>query len=118
VRYNGRVAISRDARGEINNHELMFTLYVGAQSLRATQESQRSCYSMLRYIYDSLHGHWPLSNQSYAASLPILSGTKITTANFRAFSPLLESGGDDERLVVELPKISIYSTNYKIQLGA
>lgn len=120
VRYSGREALgqgNRSSTGVINNHILEFTLYIGAKSLRSKQESQRACYGMLRETYDALVGKYPNSNQSLASTIAILNGNKITTTNFRALSGMLESGGKDERLVIELPRIAVYQTSYKIQLG-
>lgn len=117
LRYQGRTGRMVDDIGLAWEHILQFQLYVGASSLRSKQESQRSCYSMLASIFDSIAGYWPYSTaQVLPSGMQVLSGTQITVANFQALTPLREVGGQDEKLIIELPKIAVYSTSYDIML--
>ncbi len=117
VRYKGRTTKNPtpESVGLTNRHELQFECYVAASSLRATEESQRSCYSMLRGVYDALHGAWPNAVSVVPPpQSPKLAGSQITDVLFYPLSPLLEVGGQDEKLVIQLPRIAVYSTSYKI----
>lgn len=130
VRYRGRTNMSTtpESLGRVNRHELQWQIYVAAESLRATQESQRSCYSMLRGIYDALHGAWPNGGGTNVpvGSIVLTAAKDATTGNptpianplFYAMSPLLEAGGLDEKLVIQLPHFAVYSTTYKILMRA
>ncbi len=115
VRYNGRTAKMESSIAKVWKHELEFVLYIGAKSLRATRESQLSCYAILRAVFDALHGAWPnAQGQSLFAGATLLGGTQIAIPNFRALTPLMEAGGRDEQLVVELPTIAVYQTHYTL----
>jgi hypothetical protein len=118
LRYQGRQTKNRDSVGLINEHELQWQIYVGAESLRNKQEPQRSAYSFLANVYDALHGKWPLSSQPLASNLPKLDGTTMTDGQFKALSPFLEVEGPAERLVVDLPRIAVYSTFFKLTVLA
>ena len=117
IRYAGRTAFRIDDMSLAWRHQIQFQLYVGASSLRTRQESQQSCYSMLGSIFDALAGYWPYSTaQVFPAGVQVLSGTQITTANFEALTPMEEAGGQDEKLLIQLPKVSVYSTSYNLTL--
>ena len=80
-------------------------------------KAQRNAYDMLSAVYDSLHGKFPkASAQSLAPEVNQLDGTTITTANFNALSPLYETAGESERLIVNIPSIVVYYTDYSIRL--
>ena len=116
LRYKGRTATMRDSVGKLWAHELQWEFYVAAQSLRQTQESQRYCYGMLRGIFDSIHGKW-VNVSNLPSILTPLGGTPInltTYPNFKSISSFLEVGGQDEKLIMQLPRISVYSTTYKV----
>ncbi len=125
VQYQGRVG-GESLKGfkptsdkTVYFHEIRFRLYVGAESLRATQEAQRlSAYPMLAAIYDDLHGKLPYAD--IVANYPNakLSGAKITTTGFNPGTPLMEAGGADEKLVVILPHLVVYQTDYILTLMA
>lgn len=118
LRYQGRQVKKRDAVGLINEHELQWQIYVGAESLRNRKEPQRSAYGYLSNVYDALHGKWPLSSQALASSMRKLDGTTMADGQFKALSPLLEVEGPAERLVVDLPRIAVYSTFFKLTVLA
>lgn len=117
IRYQGRTAEERDAMAQYYTHSVKFRLYVGAQSLRVKKEGQRSAYAMLRSVYDAVHGYWPLGS-TVVSTLPRLAGESIKVAGFSAQSPMLEAGGQDEMLIVNLPSIVVYQTDYRIRLMA
>ena len=113
VRYKGRTATMRDGIGKIWAHELQWEFYVCSQSLRATKESQRDCYTMLGAIFDAIAGKWCKAT-TVSSQLLQLNGTQIANAYFREMSSFLEVGGQDEKLIIQLPVISVYSTSYKV----
>ena len=118
VQYQGKTAEMRSSDGTLYEHKLKFRIYVGASSLRTKQESQRSAYSMLRSVYDALHGKWPYYTGAPSTQTGgnALSGTII--ASLTPMSCLLEAGGRDEMLIVNLPKIVVYQSDYTIDLIA
>ena len=121
VQYLGRTSGKMDSNSikSIYEHTLTFQLYVGAKSLRSGKEAARGAYTMLANTYDRLHGRAPLmSTGQKLPSLALLEGVPITTSEFNPLSPLMETGGSDERLIVNLPEIKVYSTAYKIKLVA
>jgi hypothetical protein len=120
VSYQGRVSqkSDRDSSGLTYIHTLTFRIYVGATSLRMYQDAVRNCYDMLAALYDDLHGKVPKSTPQCLPAYTTLDGTAITTSEFTAISPLYESGGTDERLVVNLPRIVVYQSDYSIRLVA
>ena len=117
VQYNGRERTGSDSPAQINKHRLTFRFYVGAESLRAKKEAARSAYAMLRTIYDEIHGHW-IKGAVVATGLPSLGGTTITTTGFNPLGPFIEAGGRDEMLIVNLPEIVVYQTDYTVELVA
>ena len=116
VQYNGRTPKVKSTTWEQRSHVLRFRLYVGAQSLHSKEIAQVDCYSMLSAIYDSLNARFPLSLQPLASDTPLLSGDRIQTADFAALSPLREADGDSELLLVNLPSIAVYVTDYQIEV--
>jgi hypothetical protein len=118
IQYQGKRATLSDTVRGMYVHELRFRLYVGAQSLRVQQEAQRSCYAILGAVYDDLHGKKPNSAASQLSVLPALSGNPITTDGFNPQTPLMEAGGEDEKLIVNLPQIKVYYTDYVIRVVA
>ncbi len=118
IQYQGKELAGKDAQAMLNIHTLRFRLYIGAQSLRAKQESQRSAYSMLRLVYDDLHGKWPKGTYDGSTLHTLLEGTSIATTGFTPQGPVMEAGGRDEMLIVNLPQIVVYQTDYTIKLLA
>ncbi len=119
VQYLGRTTSERDMDTLTvdQEHTVRFRFYIGAQSLRARKESQRSAYAMLRAVFDAIHGKVP--NPSPAiAGVTTLSGTAITTTGFRPMSVFAPAGGIDEQLIALDKNICIYQTDYSVRLLA
>jgi hypothetical protein len=115
IKYQGRTAISRDSVGSTWIHELTFSLYVGAHSERHRDEATEEAEVYLAKIWDLLHGKKFYSNQTWVGPTA-LSGVKITTSGFNQQTPLLEAGGQDEKLIVTNPDITLYETKYTVRL--
>jgi phage gp37-like protein len=123
VSYQGRnaQALDKDGTGNLYIHTLTFRIFTGARSLRNTQEAARGCYDMLASVYDDLHGKVPKSTPQCLPGLGasrILEGTAITTAEFNCVKPLWEAGGTDEQIVVNLPGIVVYRSDYNLRVMA
>jgi hypothetical protein len=118
IQYQGRVERDRNEDALVYRHELTFRLFHGASAVRSKREARvLGIYPMLRATFDSLHGAWPLySGSTLFSAAKILSGVTITTPNFVVLSPLMEAGGQDERLVVNIPGIIVYQTDYTMAL--
>lgn len=122
VSYQGRTSTKadRDSSGRTYIHTLTFRVFVGAKSARAvSQEAVRDCYTMLAAVYDDLIGFVPYSSpQKLTGYSDVLSGKPITTSEFNPQTPFYEAGVSDESLVVNLPAIVVYKSDYSIRLVA
>lgn len=120
VKYNGRSLVEKpSSMRDYYEHKLQWTVYVGAESLRNKQESARSAYTYIGKVFDCLHGKFPkATGQHITTDANYLEGTQITTQGFQSISPLEEVEGQNERLVVDLPRIAVYSLFYEITLAA
>ena len=120
VSYQGRVGekANRDSSGKTYIHTLTFRFFAGAKSLRSIQEAVRGAYDILAACFDDLHGKVPKSDPQLLPSYTPLDGTAITISEFNSLSPLYETGGIDEGLIVSLPGIVIYQSSYHIKLLA
>jgi len=108
----------RDSAGRTYWHEVFFRYFVGARSLREKIEAQRDAYTMLAHLYDDIHGHWPKANYDLYDGADVLEGTSITTSEFRPLTPLLLVEGQHNRLIVNLPDIVVYQSDYSVTLLA
>lgn len=115
IQYQGKTKSAHSSEMTLDIHKPVFRFYIGAQSLRATKESQRSAYSILRALYDALHGKY--FNYTGVYFTDVLSGTQITTSMSQQ-QPLTEGDGVYERLMVCLPRIVVYSVDYNFQVIA
>lgn len=109
-----------DSAGQVYTHTLRFRFYCGAQSLKSKKDAQRQtwgAYSLLRLVYDQIHGKQPLP-AGLASVIPGLSGDDSTATGFNPQSPFLEAGGSDEGLLVNLPTLVVYATDYTVRLLA
>jgi hypothetical protein len=97
-------------------HELEFTAYVGTKSLKSKEEAIEEAEVYLAKIFDLWHGKMFYSQQTFASVIPILSGVQITTSGFNQQRSLLEAGGQDERLIMALPEITLFETKYNVRL--
>lgn len=130
IQYQGVI----DSRQHSSSHDIYintiaFRFYVGAQSMRRTKESQRSyAYPMLRGIYDAIHGKVPLMDASvqsqqlsgidnYLTASPDLPNG-IATVGFNPITGFQKRGGQDERLMVNMKRLVVYQTDYKIMMLA
>jgi len=122
VQYQGKTIEGPDGRNSVGSlyfHKLKWRFFVGSRSLRDKKEAQRAAYPLLAAVYDSIHGKWPKSNlYTLASTLSKLEGTLITTVGFNPSSPMLAVPGDDESLIVNLPEIVVYSSDYSLRLMA
>jgi hypothetical protein len=125
VSYQGRTSqkIDRDASGNVYIHTLTFRIFAGTTSLRSTKEAARGAYDLLASIFDGLHGKILKSTPQTLGGIAsdttrILSGTAITTSEFNPQSPLFEAGGQDESIVVNLPGIVVYKSDFTIRVMA
>ncbi len=117
ISYQGRTG-EYDSGGENYTHTLTFRFYTGAQSARMVQEASRNNYDMMAAIYDDIHGKVIKSTPQYIPGATPLSGQPITIPEFNALSPFYESGGKDERLIVNLPRIVVYASDYSTKVVA
>lgn len=115
VQYSGRVRNVKSSTWQQLSHVLRFSLYVGAESLSEKRMAQLNCYAMLASVFDSLNARYPKSSQPLAPDTPLLDGDAIQT-DFTALSPLREADGENERLLVNLPSIACYQTDYQIEV--
>lgn len=118
LKYAGREAIKRDSPLNLWEHDITFTAYVGAKSLKLKDDATEECETYLAKIFDLWNTKYFYSQQSWATGAGILSGTQITTTGFRQLSPLMEAGGQDETVIVTLPEITLYQTSYKVRMLA
>lgn len=117
VQYQGKTKVSHDAPMVMDIHKPIFRFFVGAQSLRAAQESQRSAYSILRNLYDNLHGkYFDYTGCLYDNKLSTV--TTFTQTDFSQQQPITEGDGKYEQLIVCLPRIVVYSVDYNFQVIA
>lgn len=121
VSYQGRTtdtAKDRDSSGKTRIHTLTFRIYTGAQPLRKTQEASRSAYDLLAATYDDLHGKVPVTNPQQLPGFTPLSGTALTSSGATVLGALFTTGGQDESIIVLLPSIVVYQSDYSLRMLA
>lgn len=118
VSYQGRVArkMERDASGMYYIHSVKFRIYAGAKSANTQNDAERNCFDMLSAIYDDLHGKVPLVSPQQLSSYTALSGTALSSTGVSLQSPFMEAEGTDEVIVINLPGIVVYQTDYEVRL--
>lgn len=119
ISYQGRsnAKDKRDSSGKTRIHKLRFRLYNGAQSGRATKEAARNCYDMMAACFDDLQSKVPVTSPQQLSGYTALSGTALTSGAV-ILGPLTSVEGDDETLVVNLPAIVVYGSDYTLELVA
>jgi len=117
ISYQGRAG-EYDSGGENYTHTLTFRFFSGTQSVRRTQEAIRNNYDMMAALYDDIHGKVIKSTPQYIPGATPLSGMAITIPEFNALSPFYESGGKDERLIINLPGIVVYASDFSVRVVA
>jgi hypothetical protein len=118
VSYQGRVGNRVDSAGKDYEHLLTFRFFVGSQSLRSTQEAVRGCYDILAALYDDVHAKIVLTSPQQLSTYTALSGTALSSSGVHPLSPFFEAGGQDERIVVNVPGIVVFSTDYTLRILA
>lgn len=120
VAYQGRVGTKadRDSSAKTYIHTLTFRIFTGAKSARSTQDAARNCYDMLAAVFDNLHAKVPKMASPALPGYTEMSGTNVSSSEFNPLSALYETGGQDEVLVVNLPGIVVYRSDYSIKLLA
>jgi len=120
VSYQGRrseKALDRDSSGRTWIHTLTFRFFVGAKSLRKTEEAARNCYDMLAALWDDLTAKVPLTSPQQLTQYTALSGTALS-AGAVLISPLYEAGSADEEVVINMPAIVIYRADFNLKIIA
>lgn len=121
VKYQGRTGVNvPNTIKTLYQHEVEFKAYVATTStaLESGNEAIASAEILLARIFDLWSGRMFYSTNSFASNILVLNSTnQITTAGFKQFRPLMESGGQDEKLVMMLPEITLYETRYNARLS-
>lgn len=117
VQYQGRTKLITDSTKKTYNWRLRFRLYTGAKSLSEKRMAQLSAYQMLSLAYDSLHGKMPKSVANAGWAIPLLDGDTIQTP-FTCMNPLEAPEGENEKLLVNLPSIVCYQSDYFFEVLA
>ena len=118
VEYNGKLPTQKSANFQLVIHRPVFRFYVGAESLRTTQEAARSAYSLLRTLFDTIHGKY--FNYSGATGDAAIAGnqlgggaiTQISLGGNQQQQAFTEIGGEGERTLFVLPRITVYTSDY------
>lgn len=121
VSYQGRIsekAKDRDSSGKTYIHTLTFRLFIGAKTLRKTQEAARSAYDMLAACFDDLHAKVPVTSPQQLSGYTPMSGMALTSSEVTVLGPIYEAGGTDEGIIVNLPGIVVYGSNWSIRMLA
>lgn len=115
VQYQGKRKVTADSTKKTVYYNLRWRFYVCTQSLRGARGSQLSAYRLLNAVYDALHGKIPnaVDNASYVVDK--LSGDAIQTP-FTATKPLETPDGEDEKLLVIIPGVVVYQTDFVCQI--
>lgn len=117
VQYNGRKKVSEDSTKKTVYFQLRFRIYIGAKSLREKREAQLTAYQMLSYVYDALHGKTPKATDNEGWAIPFLDGDTITTP-FTCSMPIISQDGENEKLLVNIPNIVVYQSDYVLTVMA
>ena len=117
VQYNGRTKRMADSTKKTVVYTLRFRIYTGAKNLRIKRDAQLSAYDMLSAIYDSLHGKTPKAIDNAGWAIPMLDGDTIQTP-VTFLSPFEAPEGENEKLLVNIPNIVVYQSDYSIQVIA
>ena len=119
IQYAGRRKVSQEESSTklTVSFTVRFRLYIGAKSLREKRDAQLSCYDMLASVWDTLHGRFfkAVTNQNY--QVPFLQGDTIPNT-FVQMSPIEAPDGESERLIVNIPSICVYQSDYQCDIVA
>ena len=119
VQYQGKTLLRSDSARQINEFGLRFRFFCGDNALRSKKEGQRSVYGLLRQVYNDITGKVVLCTpqQLQGIGRPLV-GTPMTEVDFVVTSPVLVAPGQDEKIMVNMPGIVVYSADYIIQVLA
>jgi hypothetical protein len=119
VSYQGRTTIRADwdASGKTRIHKPRFRIYTGAQSRRATKDAARGAYDYISALYDDLNAKVPVTSPQQLPGYTPMSGNALT-AGAVIQGPLYSIEGADESIVVNLPSIIVYSSDYELKILA
>ena len=120
IKYQGRTAKVENSTRLLYSHVIDFCAYVATKSMEL-ESGVKACEDAEVYlakIFDLWHGKVFYSQQTWASNFVNLSGVQITTSEFREYTPLSESGGQDEKLIWTLPEITLYETHYNVKVLA
>ena len=73
---------------------------------------------MMAALYDDIHGRVPACTPQQLSGYMALGGIPITIPEFNPLGPFYESGGQDESLVVNLPGIVVYKSDFSVRIVA
>jgi hypothetical protein len=73
---------------------------------------------MMAACFDDLQSKVPVTSPQQLAGYTALSGTALTSTGATILGPLTSVEGDDEVLVVNLPEIVVYASDYTVELVA
>ena len=120
ISYQGRTSqkMLEDSSGKTHIHTLRFRLYIGAKSTRSTKEAVRGCYPIMSASFEAIHSHCPATQapQEFSGVYDTLSGTPLAAGN-HIFS-VIESEPNSEELIVNIPGIVCYRSDYTLKLLA
>lgn len=117
VSYQGRTNSKdkRDSSGKTRIHRLKFRVYLGATSRRSSKEASRSAYDLIAACYDDLQSKVPVTSPQQLSGFTALSGTALTSGAV-ILGPLTSVEGDDETLVINLPTIVVYQSDFTLEV--
>lgn len=120
ISYQGRTStkVDWDSSGKTRLHLLNFRIFTGAQSLRTVQEASRSAYDLLAATFDALHAKVPVTSPQQLTTYTALSGTALTSSGVTLQGPLYSTEGADEQLIINLPTIVVYQSDYFLKILA
>ena len=117
VQYQGKRKVQTDSTKQTVYYNLRWRFYVCTQSLRGSRGSQLSAYLLLSALYDSLHGKIPNSTDNSAYVVPKLDG-EVIVSPFTAPKPFETPDGEDEKLLVILPGVVVYQSDFVVTVMA
>jgi phage gp37-like protein len=117
VQYQGKRKVSTDSTKKTAYYNLRWRFYVGTKSLREKRDAQLSAYDILDSLYDAIHGRIPNSTDNAGWVIDKLSGDPILTP-ITVTKPFESAEGEDEKLLVNIPGVVVYSSDFVCQVQA
>ena len=116
IKYNGRIGTPLNTVKSAFIHEVEFGAYVGTKSMKDKELAIEEAEVYLAKIFDLWHGRMFYCQKTWVTEIPSLSGVQITTSGFNQQRSLVEAGGQDERLIMALPELTLFETKYNARL--